>query len=370
VTALYIILISAGVSAALSVLLATLLIVAERYLVNYGQCKIDVNQGAKEFDVRGGESLLAVLRNENIFIPSACGGRGTCAYCKCKISAGGGPLSPTETPLLSEEEIAKDIRISCQVKVREDVKLEIPEELLLVQEFTAEVERIRDLTHDIKELRLKLIDPPRIEFTPGHYVQLEAPAYEGNPEPVFRAYSISSPPEDAEHLELIVRLVPGGICTTWVFQHLSEGDEVHFTGPYGEFRLSETDAPMVWIAGGSGMAPFWSLLRHMKTHGIERQTRYFFGAVSKRDMFFLDEMKQLEEELSWFRFIPALSGDEPEGEWDGERGLITEVVGRHVDSGDGLEAYLCGSPGMIDASIAVLHEKGIPDERIYFDKFA
>ncbi|HET6427888.1 MAG TPA: FAD-binding oxidoreductase [Phycisphaerae bacterium] len=364
-----VVLIAAGLAALLTAVLAGLLVLAERYLVTYGVCRIDVNAGARTIEREGGEPLLAALKAEGIFIPSACGGRGTCAYCKVRIVEGGGPVGPTELPLLTEQEVGDNVRISCQCKVRNDLRIVIPEELFLVREYRGVVERIRDLTHDIKELRIRLIAPQAIEFVPGQYVQLEAPAYGDNPEPVYRAYSISSPPSDDAHVELIVRLVPGGICTTWVFTMLREGDEVAFNGPYGEFRLSEDAArEMVWIAGGSGMAPFWSILRHMKESSIARKCTYFLGAVGRRDLFFVDELKRLADELPWFRFVPALSGQDA-GEWDGQRGLITEVVDRNLTGGADTEAYLCGSAGMIDASIKVLRAKGIPEERIYYDKF-
>ncbi len=365
------ILIAAGVACGLTSGLAVLLLVAERYLVNYGQCMIDINDGQREFQVKGGEPLLFSLRNEGLFIPSACGGKGTCAYCKCTILDGGGPVVPTEEPLLTKEEMDNNVRISCQVKVRNDLKIELPEELLLVREFTGQVERLRDLTHDIKELRIKLLEPARIDFHPGHYVQLEAPPYGDNPDSVFRAYSISSVPSENDHLELIIRLVPGGICTTWIFEHLSEGDEVAFTGPFGEFEINDSDAPMIWIAGGSGMAPFWSMVRHLKEVGNSRPVTYFFGAVAKRDLFFGEELKQLEQELDWFTYIPALSGsgEAVEG-WEGQTGLITEVVDRNVEQGTPAEGYLCGSPGMCDAACNVLQAKGIGEDRTFFDKFA
>jgi Na+-transporting NADH:ubiquinone oxidoreductase subunit F len=365
-----IILISAALACGLSGMLAGLLVVAERYLVNYGTCKIDVNDGEREIEVEGGGSLLMTLKDNEIFIPSACGGKGTCAYCKVKITEGGGPLGPTEEPLLSTEEIANDVRISCQCKVRNDLRIAVPEELLSVREYAGVCERIRDLTHDIKEVRIKLTEPEEIRFVPGQYVQLEAPAYGDNPEPVFRAYSIASPPDEPNYLELLIRLVPGGICTTWVFEHLKEGDTVHFTGPFGEFRLSENEGPMIWIAGGSGMAPFWSIIRYMKINNLSRPATYFFGAVRKKDMFFVDELREFEKELDWFRFVPALSGSEEGSDWDGETGLITEVVDRHVEPTEGQEGYLCGSPGMIDASIKVLRRKDITEEQIFFDKFA
>ena len=363
------ILISVGVTCGLMLALTVLLLLAERRLVNFGRCKIDVNHGAKSVEIEGGESLLASLKSGGIYLPSACGGRGTCAYCKCVVTSGGGPVVPTEEPLLTGEEIKNNVRISCQVKVRNDLAVEIPEELLSVREYTGRVERIRDLTHDIKELRIRLLDPPTIEYAPGRYVQLETPAYGDNPEGVFRAYSLSSVPSDAGYIELVIRLVPNGLCTTWVFEHLHEGDEVHFTGPFGDFRLSETGKPMIWIAGGSGMAPFWSMIRHLKETGNSRPVTYFFGAVAQRDLFYLEELTALAEELPWFEFIPALSGKDI-ADWSGEKGLITDVVRRRVEADTPAEGYLCGSPGMIDAAIAVLHEKGITDERIFFDKFA
>ena len=363
------IILAALVACGLTTALAGLLLLAERYLVRYGACRIDVNDGDRELEVQGGESVLAALKGEGIFLPSACGGRGTCAYCKLEISEGGGPVGPTETPLLTADELAAGIRICCQVKVRNDLKVRVPEHLLSVREYRGVVERVRDLTHDIKELRIRLVEPDRTEFVAGQYVQLEAPAYGDNPEPVYRAYSMSSLPAEQDAIELIIRLVPGGICTTWVFEILKEGDEVLFNGPYGHFRLSDGEAEMIWIAGGSGMAPFWSILRHMKYAGIDRSVTYFFGAVAKRDIFLVDELRRLEKELPWFRYLPALSAPTEGEPWDGEAGLITEVVDRHLADGTDKEAYLCGSGGMIRAAVKVLRAKGVPEDRIFYDEF-
>jgi Na+-transporting NADH:ubiquinone oxidoreductase subunit F len=348
--------------------LAALLVLAERFIARYGECTIRIND-EKELTVEGGVSLLEALASRKIFIPSACGGRGTCGYCKVKVLEGGGPLGPTESPLLEDDEREAGVRISCQVKVRNDLAIDIPEELFAIREFRGVAHDIRDLTHDIKLVRIRLTEPAAIEFVPGQYVQLVAPEYPGNPEPVYRAYSVASPPSQADEIELIIRLVPDGICTTWVFQHLQPGDPVEFNGPYGEFRLSDSDREMVWIAGGSGMAPFWSILRHMAEHDIRRKTTYFFGALSKKDLFLVDELREFEKKLPGFRFVPALSQPEASNEWDGETGLITDVTDRHVEAGTDAEAYLCGSPGMIHAAIDVLRKKGIPDERIFYDEF-
>lgn len=330
--------------------------------------RLDVNAGWRVLDVRPGRSVLAAMKSQGIFIPSACGGRGLCGTCRLRI-AGGGPLTPAETAHLTPDELASGLRLACQVKVQGDLGVDVPPELLAVRSFRGRVEHIRDLTWDIKELRIALIDPPAIDFAAGQYIQLEVPAHGGSPHPVYRAYSVSSPPEQQDRIELIVRLVPGGIGTTWVFTMLKAGDVVRFNGPYGSFRLRPGAGPMVWIAGGSGMAPFWSMVRHMKLAGLARPCTFFFGAVDRRDLFLLDEIRLLERELAWFRFIPALSAPDGADAWDGETGLITEVVARNLSGGADLEAYLCGSPGMIDAGVEVLTARGVPAERIFFDKF-
>lgn len=350
--------------------LALLLVVADRCFNDYGTCHIDINGGEKSLEVPGGMSVLSALSLHNIFIPSACGGGGSCGLCKLKITAGGGPVLATEEPHLSPVERKQNVRLSCQVKIRNDIRIEIPVEYFRVRKYSARVEALTPLTHDIRLLRLNLLEPGTIDFTPGAYIQLEAPAYGSNPDPVYRAYSVASDPEDHAHIELIIRLVPKGICTTWVFEHLKVGDMVNLNGPHGEFRLQDTGAEMIFIAGGSGMAPFRSILQHMRNQGIQRRCRYFFGAVKRRDMFYLDEMRVFEKDLYDFRFIPALSSPDPEDHWDGEIGLITEVVSRHYPDCTGREAYLCGSPGMIDACVKVLTGNGMAEKQIFYDKFA
>jgi Na+-transporting NADH:ubiquinone oxidoreductase subunit F len=362
------ILISVGFLLACGLVLAGLLLLAEKKILNYGTCHIDVNSGKKVLDVDGGSSLLSSLAQQNIFIPSACGGRGSCAYCKLKVTEGGGMIGPVEEPYLSPEERAENVRLSCQVKVRKDLRVEIPEELFSVRRFRAKLARKRPLTHDVVELRMELLEPGEISFEAGQYVQLESPEYKGH-ESVMRGYSMSSVPSDARHVELIVRLVPDGICTTWVFNHLKEGTELFFSGPYGFFHLADTAAPIICIAGGSGMAPVWSIVRDMKEKGIARPTTYFFGALTQRDLFFMDEFRKLEQDCPWFKFIPALSKEPADSGWTGERGLITDVVGRHFPDASKHEAYLCGSPGMIDAAIAVLKNNGMPEANVFYDKF-
>lgn len=350
-------------------ILALLLVLAERFILNFGPCTIDINGGEKKLDINGGGSLLSLLASRDIFIPSACGGRGSCAYCKVTVNSGGGMITPVEDPYLSPEERTGNIRLSCQVKVRNDIAITIPKEYFSVKKYHGRLLHKRPMTHDIVELRIELLDPPQIKFVAGQYMQLESKPYKGQ-ESVMRAYSISSSPSDSGHAEFMIRKVPNGICTTWVFDHLKEGDDVGLSGPYGEFHLRPTDAPILFIAGGSGMAPIWSMLKNMKEEGNTREALYFFGAQTQRDLFLVDELRKMEKDLPNFRFIPALSNEPEESGWSGDTGLITEVVARHVPDALRHEAYLCGSPGMIGACVKVLTQSGLQEEKVYFDKFA
>jgi Na+-transporting NADH:ubiquinone oxidoreductase subunit F len=353
----------------LATFLALLMVIADLTLGNYGEVKITIN-AEKEMTVEGGKPLLSTLMGEKLFIPSACGGRGSCGFCKVKVVSDIGEYVATELPWITEEEKKENVRLSCQIKVKKDLAIQIPEELFNVKEYRTRVERIRDLTYDIKEVTLKMIDPREIKFRAGQYIQFQTPEYELSSESVYRAYSCSSVPSEKEAVELEIRLVPNGICTTYVFQYMKEGDEVTINGPYGEFYLRDTDAEIVFIAGGSGMAPVKSILLDMAEKQIDRKATFFFGARTTRDLFLVDEMRELEKRLPRFTFIPALSAPAEEDNWSGARGLITEVLDRHLKNGDNLEAYLCGSPGMIDASVGVLTKKGLPEERIFYDKFA
>ncbi len=349
--------------------LAILMMIADATIANYGEVSIKINN-EKEIKVKGGKPLLSTLMEEKIFIPSACGGRGSCGMCKVKVLSEAGNYLPTELPWISEEEKKENIRLSCQLKLKKDISIQIPEELFNVKEYRCTVSSLKNLTYEIKEVRLRLVEPNEINFRAGQYIQFEVPEYELTKERVYRAYSIASPPSSKNEIELEIRLVSNGICTTYIFQYLKEGDEIIINGPYGEFYLRESDNEIVFIAGGSGMAPIKSMLLDMAEKKINRKATYFFGARSLRDLFLLDKMKELEESLPNFRFIPALSEPKPEDNWTGETGLITEVLDRHISNGENIDAYLCGSPGMIDASVRVLTSKGVPENRIFYDKFA
>ncbi len=362
------ILIAVLIVSLISAALATLLAVSERYLNDYGECKVLLNN-EKEIAVQGGKSLLSVLAEEKIFIPSACGGRGTCGLCKLKVLEGAGLLLPTEEPYLDEQERKSNVRLSCQVKVRNDLKIQIPEELFSIREFTCKCAEIIDLTHDIKQFRFELLEPDTMDYIPGQYVQLLSPVYEKSNEEIYRAYSVSSDPADKHNIELIIRLVPGGICTTYCFEYLKVGDQVKINGPYGQFRLTDTDAPIIFIAGGSGMAPIKCMLHYMKNTGSRRKATYYFGANKVKELFLVDSMKQFEQQLPDFSFVPVISAPDADEKWDGEVGLVTEAVKKDLKNASECEAYLCGSPGMIDASIKVIKGLGMSEDKIFYDKF-
>ncbi|MBN1782934.1 2Fe-2S iron-sulfur cluster binding domain-containing protein [bacterium] len=356
---------------AMNAVLAVILVIAERFLANYGTVRIRINED-KTLEVQGGSSLLASLNSHKIFLPSACGGRGTCGYCKCEIQEGAGPLLPTEAPLLTETEIGTQIRIACQVKVREDMQIRIPEALFNIHEFSAEVMLLEDLTYDIKLCRLKLIDPPGIHFKAGQYIQLRTKPYDQVRESVSRAYSIASPAFRTDQVDLMIRLVPDGICTTWVHRVLKQGDRVTFVGPMGDFQVHGQHEEMVLAAGGSGMAPMVSILHDMAAKQVTRKITFFFGAVSRKDLFYIDEMKELEKSIPDFTFVPSLSSPDPGDQWQGETGLVTVSLERYLKIADctQIQGYLCGSPGLINACVKVMEACGVTRDRIYFDPFA
>jgi Na+-transporting NADH:ubiquinone oxidoreductase subunit F len=363
------------VVASMSAVLALVIVVIDLIVNNYGEVKIDVNNGARTLTVKGGSSLLTTLGGEGIFIPSSCGGRATCGVCKVRVTSDVGPHLPTEIPFMSEADIKANIRLSCQIKVKTDISISLPEELFAIQRHRARAAEIRDLTHDTKLFRFSLVKPAAMQFKSGQFAQLVIPPYDKVRENTVRAYSFASAPSRPNEVEFIVRLVPGGAATTYLHKHLAEGGELDLVGPMGEFRLHDEDAVMICIAGGSGMAPIRSLLTDMHERNLtKRAIWYFFGAVSQRDLFMVEEFRALEAAWPIFHFIPTLSTPKPEDNWQGETGLVTTITKKYLDEkmdkDAPKEAYLCGSPGMIDAAVTVLKTEGIPEEKIYYDKFS
>jgi Na+-transporting NADH:ubiquinone oxidoreductase subunit F len=349
--------------------LALLLELADRFIADYGECQILINK-RKELKVQGGSPLLFSLQDEGIFIPSACGGKGTCAYCKVKVLEGGGPVLPTETPYLSAKELEENVRLSCQVKVRNDLSIDIPDELFLIKEFKVKVDRIEDLTPYIKGLTLAIVEPEEgIAYKPGQYIQLEIPKYKLSSAPEFRAFSMASIPEHTEKIELYVGLVEKGIVSTYIHDYLKEDDELVIRGPFGDFYYRESDRDILLIATGTGLAPIMSILRHMRKKRISRKTTLFFGTRIEEDLYCVEELRDLEKELSNFSYIPSLSRMPDDSPWEGERGRVTALIEKHISKGADLDVYICGNADMVESCLTELREKGIPEDQIYFDKF-
>ncbi len=354
-----------GVLAILGGVLAVLLLIADRFLLNYGPCEVRIND-EEPFAVQGGGKLLDALYEQKVFIPSACGGQGTCGFCKVVVLHGGGPVLPTELPYLTPAETDTGTRLACQIKIRESLALRVKEEYLHVKEFRATVTSAALVTADTRELHLQLAAGDEIAFRPGQYVQVFVP---GTKERTFRAYSIASPPSVKDRIELLVRLIPGGVGSTYL-HGVEPGDRVTFTGPYGEFELDlSPDVELICIGGGCGMAPIRSILRHVREAAPDLRAHLFFGARGMADLMYEEEFARMGEEMANLEVHYALSEPAQSPEWCGETGFIHESVERVLGSAGNRQAFLCGPPKMVEAAIAVLTGKGIPRERIFYDEF-
>lgn len=349
-------------------LLALLLSIANKTIANYGEKKILINE-TKELTVEGGDTLLSALVEQKVFIPSACGGKGSCGYCKVVVLEGGGEILATELGYVTPEEREQSVRLACQCKVRTDMKIEIPEELFSVQQYDYQIEFIKDVTPTIKHLRLALPAGEEISFKAGQYVQILAPLYKGNDEEVYRAYSVASSPTDSKAVELYIGYVKDGKATTYVHNFLKPNSKLTVVGPYGEFFYRDGEREMVMVAIGTGMAPIMSILKFMRANDIQRKVTFYFGARTAEDLFEMETLEQLQKEMPNFKLIVSLSKPAEKDNWTGEVGRVTDMIKKHFADGSQAEAYLCGSPVMVDSVIPLLMEKGIPEERIYYDKF-
>lgn len=347
------------------VIITIFLIIVDK-LLGGGKEKILMINDEIIVPVKNEDTVLNTLSDQKIYLPSACGGKATCGTCKFRLIDGGGEIKATELPFLSATEKENGVRLSCQVKVKDDMKIEIPKQLLNAKSYKTKVISITDQTYDIKLVKFKLISPTTMVFKPGQFAQIVVPGID-----VIRAYSIASNPAFPDEIELIIRQVPNGKATTFVHKALRVGDKITLTGPFGDFYLQEnSDRDMICIAGGSGKAPIRSILYYLKDRGMNRKVKYFFGAKSKRDLYMTEEFEALQREFPNFEYIPALSEPLPEDEWTGQVGLITDVVDRNIGDLSESEAYLCGSPGMINACIKVLNKHDIKQHNVFYDKFS
>ena len=390
-------------------LLVLVIIFARSRLVSTGSVNIEINDDpANTITVPAGSKLLQTLAENKIFLSSACGGGGTCSQCKCLVMDGGGSILPTEESHFTSKEQNEGWRLSCQVAVKNDLKIKIPDEVFGVKEWECEVISNDNVATFIKELILKLPEGEEVNFKAGGYVQLEAPAYEdlsykafdvedeyhsdwdkfkiwdnvaNNDEPIIRAYSMANYPEEKGVLKFNIRIaspppgsdVPPGLMSSWVF-NLRAGDKVRVFGPFGEFFARKTDAEMVFVGGGAGMAPMRAhIFDQLLRINTNRKITFWYGARSLREMFYVDEFDKLQEDNENFNWHVALSDPLPEDDWSGETGFIHQVLlDNYLKSHpapEDCEYYLCGPPMMNKAVIDMLINLGVEPENIMLDDF-
>lgn len=388
-------------------ILVVVLLFVEAKVTTRGEHLVTINGKADQaLKIAGNPTLLSALAGKDIFLPSACGGSGSCGMCRCKVIEGGGSVLPTELSHLSRKEKAEGVRLSCQLKVKENLSIEVPEAIFGVKKVDAEVISNKNVATFIKELVLRPTDP--FDFKAGAYIQIDVPEYEVNfkdfhiaskyvsewkkynlleltskgIKPGFRAYSLANPPHDKEIIMLNVRIatpppgtegIPPGFGSSYVFG-LEPGDRVMVSGPYGEFMAKDTDREMCFIGGGAGMAPLRSHILH-QLDGINsgRRISFWYGARSQKEMFYDQDFKELVEKYPNFSYHVALSHPEAEDNWTGQTGfintyLVDAYLSTHEDPAE-IEYYLCGPPPMIDSVIHSLHEMGVEDDMIFYDKF-
>lgn len=404
---LYEILIGVALFVGTVVALVAIILIAKSYLVASGNVKILVNE-QKELSVPAGGKLMGVLADAGIFVSSACGGGGTCAQCLVKVTEGGGEILATETGHINKREAREGCRLSCQVAVKQDMVVEVPEEAFETKKWECTVRSNHNVATFIKELVLELPVGDDVDFRAGGYIQIEVPPHELDyqnfdiedeyrddwdkydvwryhskvNETVIRAYSMANYPGEKGIIMLNVRVasppprqpdVPPGQVSSYIFD-LKPGDKVTISGPYGEFFIKDSDSEMVYIGGGAGMAPLRShifeLFKRLKTG---RQVTYWYGGRSLRELFYIDHFRKIEEEFSNFKFNIALSEPLPEDNWDGFTGFIHQVLLDNYleghDAPEDIEYYICGPPMMNAAVFKMLDDLGVEPENIAYDDF-
>jgi len=387
--------------------LVTVIMFAKSKLVSTGDVNITIN-GEKTDSVPAGGKLLQTLAAEKLFVPSACGGGGTCAQCRVKIHSGGGSILPTEEGHITKRDAACGDRLSCQVAVKQDMEIEVPEEVFGVKKWVCRVRSNENVATFIKELVLELPEGEDVDFRAGGYIQIEAPAYSLSyrdfdvakeyhedwdrfkiwdfnsevTEPVERAYSMANYPEEKGIIMLNVRIaspppgstgIPSGQMSSYIF-NLKPGDEVTISGPFGEFFARETKKEMVFVGGGAGMAPMRShLLDQLDRIKTDRKITFWYGARSKREMFYVDDFDRLQAENKNFTWHVALSDAMEEDEWTGHTGFIHNVLFdeylKDHPAPEDCEFYMCGPPMMNQSCINMLLDLGVDGEDIMLDDF-
>jgi|SRR5574344_1644366 Na+-transporting NADH:ubiquinone oxidoreductase subunit F len=396
-----------------TLILVALLLFIKQKLTPGGTVHISINS-SKDLEVESGSTVLTALSNEKIFLPSACGGGGSCGMCKCQVLEGGGEILPTEVGFFSRKQIQDHWRLGCQVKIRENISLKVPEEILGIQKWECEVVSNRNVASFIKEFVVKLPEGETLNFKSGSYIQIDVPKIEVNfedfdideryksewdkfklwglkmvnPEPTYRAYSMANHPAEGNIVMLNIRIatppfnrakgaweeVNPGICSSYIFSR-KPGDKVFISGPFGDFHIQETQREMLYIGGGAGMAPLRSHLLHLfqtlKT--TDRKISYWYGARSKNEIFYEADFRAIEKAFPNFSFHIALSEPLPEDHWDGPVGFIHQVILDQYlyshEAPEDIEYYMCGPGPMANAVKQMLDALGVPKEMLMFDDF-
>ena len=398
-----------------SLFLVSLILYAKEKLTVSGLVKIYIN-GQEPIEAEAGSSLLTTLSNKKIFLPSACGGGGTCAMCKCQVVSGGGEILTTERPYFTRKQQQENWRLGCQVKVKQDLEIKIPEEIFGIKKWECEVLSNDNVATYIKELVVKLPEGEFLQFESGSYIQIDVPACEidfktelykiderflvdydkfniwslkmVNPEPVFRAYSMANHPAEGNIIMLNIRLatppwdrdagsfmkVNPGICSSYTFSR-KPGDKLTISGPFGEFHIKHTKKEMVYIGGGAGMAPLRSHLFHLfhTQKETDRKVSFWYGGRSLKEVFYTEHFRDIEQRFPNFQYHIALSEPLPEDNWTGYTGFIHQVLYNNYlkdhPEPEEIEYYLCGPPMMNAAVFKMLDDLGVARENIAFDDF-
>lgn len=393
-------------------LLVSLLLYARKRLVPQGKVHVEIN-GEKDLEVEMGNSLLSTLAAQKIFLPSACGGKGSCGLCRVQVPEGGGSILPSEQNFFTRKEQNNHWRLACQVKVRNDMKIQVPESVFGIRKWECEVVSSRNVATFIREFVVKLPEGEKLNFRSGGYIQIDVPActvnykdievaepYKSewdkmkmwdltmkNPEPCFRAYSMANHPAEGDRIMLNVRIatppfdrktgqwmkVNPGICSSYIYS-LKPGDKITISGPYGEFFVQDTQREMMFIGGGAGMAPMRShIFDQFKTQHTKRKATFWYGGRSVKELFYMEDFEEIKRENPNFEFHVALSDPQPGDNWTGPTGFIHQVIFdqylKNHPEPDEIEYYLCGPPAMTNAVVKMLDDLGVPPEMIRYDNF-
>ena len=398
----------------LTLLLVAILLFAKAKLTPSGELKIRIN-GEREVITSAGSTLLSSLAANKILLPSACGGGGSCGMCRCQVEEGGGEILPTEVGFFTRKQIKDHYRLACQVKVKNDLEIKIPQSILGIKKWECEVVSNNNVASFIKEFVVRLPEGETLNFQPGSYIQIDVPKYDikfadmdiddkyrdewdkfkmwglvcKNDEETYRAYSMANHPAEGNIVMLNIRIatppfdrntgtwaagIKPGICSSYIFSR-KPGDKVTVSGPYGEFHILNTKREMLYIGGGAGMAPLRSHLLHLfKTlKTTDRKISYWYGARSRREIFYEEDFRAIERDFPNFSFHIALSDPQPEDNWTGYTGFIHQVIYDHYlkdhDAPEDIEYYMCGPGPMANAVKKMLWDLGVPREMLMYDDF-